>query len=157
MIIQDSISFLLKFRSLRTMKKLKIKSIIDETTVNGNKCVYLIEASLDTIFSNKRIAKVLIRLPMHRLVCTLKFPNPQAFSSRSPIYNSQHPYCPGFHVERSCTFELTYLSIRLNLNFFHKSGQPQNHKMPISSTTCICIHHNTHYLHVFLMCTNVFN
>ena len=67
------------------MQKLKTKSIIDETTVNGNKCVYLIEASLDTIVSNKRIAKVPIRLPMHRLVCTLMFANPQVFSSRSPI------------------------------------------------------------------------
>ena len=87
------------------MKKLKIKSIIDETTINGNKCVYSIEASLDTIFSIKRIAKVLIRLPMHRLVCTLMFANPQVFSSQSPIYNSQHRYCPGFHVERSCAFQ----------------------------------------------------
>ena len=87
------------------MKKLKIKSIIDETTVNGNECVCLIEASLDTIFFNKRIAKVLIRLPMHMLVCTLMLANPQVFSSRSPIYNSQHRYCPEFHVERSCTFE----------------------------------------------------
>ena len=81
------------------MKNLKLNQsstrpywVRDETTVIGNKCVYLIESNSKGA-DRTADAQAGLHLDVRK--------HPGFLESRPNL----HRDCPGFHVERSCTFE----------------------------------------------------